>query len=135
MKNVNVDNGFGKESPENSVVLRSAYNRHGCSSGIFTLTVATVTIICQAVHQRGTLNQPRCASIEATSSHVHSTSSTGLLVAHITPILTPYRLTPELYESLWDQKPIIQALVKHHFRLSNRDTTEAIPLEEMRQTI
>lgn len=28
----------------------------------------------------------------------------------------------ELYQSLWDQRRTIQALVKHHLRLSNRDT-------------
>ena len=28
----------------------------------------------------------------------------------------------ELYQSLWDQRHIIQALVKHHLGLSNRDT-------------
>jgi hypothetical protein len=28
----------------------------------------------------------------------------------------------ELYQSLWDQRQTIQALVKHHLRLSNRDT-------------
>jgi hypothetical protein len=28
----------------------------------------------------------------------------------------------ELYQSLWGQRQTIQALVKHHLRLSNRDT-------------
>jgi hypothetical protein len=28
----------------------------------------------------------------------------------------------KLYKSLWDQRQTIQALVKHHLRLSNRDT-------------
>jgi hypothetical protein len=28
----------------------------------------------------------------------------------------------ELYQSLWDQRQTIEALVRHHLRLSNRDT-------------
>ena len=28
----------------------------------------------------------------------------------------------ELYQSLWDQRPTIEALVRHHLRLSNQDT-------------
>jgi hypothetical protein len=28
----------------------------------------------------------------------------------------------ELYQLLWNQRQIIQALVKHHLRLSNRET-------------
>jgi hypothetical protein len=28
----------------------------------------------------------------------------------------------ELYDSFWDQRQTIQALVRHHLRLSNRDT-------------
>jgi hypothetical protein len=33
-----------------------------------------------------------------------------------------FEAATELYQSLWDQRQIIQALVKHHLRLSNRDT-------------
>jgi hypothetical protein len=28
----------------------------------------------------------------------------------------------KLYQSLWDQRQTIEALVRHHLRLSNRDT-------------
>jgi hypothetical protein len=33
-----------------------------------------------------------------------------------------FKAATELYQSLWDQRQTIQALVKHHLRLSNRDT-------------
>lgn len=32
-----------------------------------------------------------------------------------------FQAATELYQSLWDQRQTIQALVKHHLRLSNRD--------------
>ena len=33
-----------------------------------------------------------------------------------------FEAATELYQSLWDQRQTIQALVRHHLRLSNRDT-------------
>ncbi|KAG9229613.1 hypothetical protein BJ875DRAFT_186009 [Amylocarpus encephaloides] len=33
-----------------------------------------------------------------------------------------FQAATELYDSLWDQRQIIQALVRHHLRLSTRDT-------------
>ncbi|KAH7418655.1 hypothetical protein BKA64DRAFT_717335 [Cadophora sp. MPI-SDFR-AT-0126] len=41
-----------------------------------------------------------------------------------------FEAATELYQSLWDQRQIIQALVKHHLRLSNRDTCIVSPKDQ-----